>query len=628
MVLILLALFVMGTAVVLLLSFFYQEAYGTPRLKDSVIDFEGYPDIFNGHEYAPLSGEWEFFYNKWIVTDNYEGEPCGFINLPKRWTGMEVNGKKLPSTGYASYRITVKNLNVEDILFSANISFNYYVPFRTYINGNLSRSLGEMSKERAGNSVRDISTTINHVNTSDLSESFTVVIEIGYNNIGGIMDLPVLRTTTVNNTSWNFKFRMFPLLSLGLMIGCLLFCALVPVRKQVSKWLRVSLASLTLTLILHYLTTADSAFFTIGTLGFNGMNLHAFRYLSGVLIGCALIWNLHCEGIIRAKRAEIFVVAGINIATIAGYFVAVGTVFQIIPVMISISTMFWIAYKIFKGNSPFGYFASFMSLTGFLTYAFLIQALSSQGLIRFSITLFATAGMLIFGTAIMFLSFLKARESEKILWASAKLNAEIAEIKKQSMKDQIKPHFIFNCLSAIQDIYRKNPKDGDLMLSRFASHLRANVDSDERDFIPFETELKNTLNYFELENIRHENKLNLILDIDYLDFQIPPLSLQPFLENAVKHAGVESVEGGQIQMSSAVHKNGDVSISVLDNGCGFDLENIREGAVGLSNAKKRLEHSLSASVTVKSAPNLGTEIIIIIPFDSVVRERERERERE
>jgi LytS/YehU family sensor histidine kinase len=153
---------------------------------------------------------------------------------------------------------------------------------------------------------------------------------------------------------------------------------------------------------------------------------------------------------------------------------------------------------------------------------------------------------------------------------------------------------------------------GDHALTKFSKHLRLNVDSEYKDMVNFEEELNNIQNYFDLENIRHEGKLNLLYDIDYIDFNLPILSLQPLIENAIKYAKTEKKEDGYIQIKSYTD-NGNIIVEVNDNGVGFNASDIKDNSVGLKNITQRLKFSLNADVKIQSVIGIGTTIKIIIP---------------
>lgn len=127
--------------------------------------------------------------------------------------------------------------------------------------------------------------------------------------------------------------------------------------------------------------------------------------------------------------------------------------------------------------------------------------------------------------------------------------------------------------------------------------------------IPFEEEIDNVLNYFELERLRHGDVINILLDLDYTDFKVPALSLQPLVENAVKH-GIKNDEG-YVQITS--YRQNDVAVvTVQDNGEGFDTSAQSDG-VGLKNVKNRF--SLYGCEFKIESSESGTIATITIPLE-------------
>jgi LytS/YehU family sensor histidine kinase len=141
------------------------------------------------------------------------------------------------------------------------------------------------------------------------------------------------------------------------------------------------------------------------------------------------------------------------------------------------------------------------------------------------------------------------------------------------------------------------------------------VEADNKDIIPFEDEIVNVINYFSLENLRFDGKLTLLFDIDYTEFSVPILSLQPLVENAVKYAGTDKISDGYIKICS-MRSGNEIVLTVKDNGRGFDVGEVGESSQGLRNVTARFEYYLDAKTKINSKPDGGTEIEIRIPADT------------
>ena len=137
----------------------------------------------------------------------------------------------------------------------------------------------------------------------------------------------------------------------------------------------------------------------------------------------------------------------------------------------------------------------------------------------------------------------------------------------------------------------------------------------EENVIPFEKEFKHSEAYLAIEKKRFGDKINVNYDIGYIDFQIPPLSMQVLVENAVKH-GIRKKEGGGTITIRTKLKDGSIYVIVKDDGVGFDAERIADDAnihVGIANVQNRLESMCGGRLEVDSKIGEGTTAVIILP---------------
>lgn len=136
-----------------------------------------------------------------------------------------------------------------------------------------------------------------------------------------------------------------------------------------------------------------------------------------------------------------------------------------------------------------------------------------------------------------------------------------------------------------------------------------------KELIPFEQELTHIENYLYIEKIRFQGKINFIYDIKAVDFFLPPLSVQPLVENALRY-GVAAVNGGGTVGISTGENAGGYLVRVRDNGKGFDFMNIPHddrNHVGIENVKNRIEMMCGGTLSIESRPGEGTLVTIFIP---------------
>ncbi len=189
----------------------------------------------------------------------------------------------------------------------------------------------------------------------------------------------------------------------------------------------------------------------------------------------------------------------------------------------------------------------------------------------------------------------------------------LAQQKIQIALSQIKPHFIYNTLNAIQDIDGM-PEEAQNAIVDFSRYLRENLDFlTSSSMIPFTKELEHVNKYVNLEKLRFQDKINVEFDIQASDFLIPSLSLQMIVENAIKHGITKKYEGGTVKVSS-YEKDDKYFIVVEDDGVGFDVNKvIGENHFGFKNSRERLRHFVNGSIVVESEENKGTKVTVIIP---------------
>jgi sensor histidine kinase YesM len=179
---------------------------------------------------------------------------------------------------------------------------------------------------------------------------------------------------------------------------------------------------------------------------------------------------------------------------------------------------------------------------------------------------------------------------------------------------QIRSHFIFNLLNAISGMCKSNPAKADETIVCFSRYLRANIDILQSDkLMPFYQILETLEDYIVLEQVRFGDRIAFEADIEEDDFLMPPLVLQPIVENAIKHGLTAKVEGGTIWLSTRSDSNW-VYITVTDDGVGFQQHELhKKGSVGLQNVRFRLKHMVDGNITIESTPGLGTSVQIMIP---------------
>ncbi len=182
------------------------------------------------------------------------------------------------------------------------------------------------------------------------------------------------------------------------------------------------------------------------------------------------------------------------------------------------------------------------------------------------------------------------------------------------MISQIQPHFLYNTIATFRALCKRDPDKAAEVAEKFGLYLRQNLDSlDTDDLIPFEKELEHTRVYADIEMVRFEN-VRVVYDILDSGFSLPPLTLQPLVENAIRH-GVRGREEGRVHVR-ARFLFGYHTITVIDNGVGFDAAaaaSTDRTHIGIKNVRERIETMCGGTLTIESVKGKGTTVTIRIP---------------
>ncbi len=198
-----------------------------------------------------------------------------------------------------------------------------------------------------------------------------------------------------------------------------------------------------------------------------------------------------------------------------------------------------------------------------------------------------------------------------------KMQKELYEAKVSVMVSQIQPHFMYNALSSIAMLCKVNPDTAYEATINFSEYLRGNMDSLKQQApVPFTQELEHLKKYLYIEELRFGKKLNIEYDIQATDFVLPQLSIQPLVENAVKHGVGMKKKGGTVTI--ATRETDDAyEIVILDDGVGFDTTAPRKedgrSHVGMENTKRRIKELCDGEVVIESAVGEGTTATVILP---------------
>ena len=316
-----------------------------------------------------------------------------------------------------------------------------------------------------------------------------------------------------------------------------------------------------------------------------------------------------------------FVTATVTLASISKdirfydtYIVWFG-IFLILSPFLSISLI----YSLFKGEKKY---ISMIVLSHLAVIAIIVDMYATQfGLWQGGVSsrfIFIAMCMACFITVLRVLpKKISDAERAKVMENTQKnMMVELQESRISIVLSQIKPHFLFNALNSIYYLCEKDPVAAQTAIGNFSDYLRDNLENlQQTELIPFYEEMEHVNTYLNLEKVRFGNELEVVYELPVVDFVVPVLTIQPLVENAVKHGTSRKRGGGTVYLiTKETEKH--YEIIVRDTGVGFDPEGYESDGVahvGLTNVRNRLMLRCQANMVIDSKIGEGTTVMIQIP---------------
>jgi LytS/YehU family sensor histidine kinase len=199
------------------------------------------------------------------------------------------------------------------------------------------------------------------------------------------------------------------------------------------------------------------------------------------------------------------------------------------------------------------------------------------------------------------------------------LEAELAQAQLRALKSQLQPHFLFNTLHAITVLIRHDPESAGRMVVRLSDLLRMTLIDTEQHEVPLERELRFLRLYLEIEQTRFRDSLEVVWDVapGLEDAAIPPLLLQPLVENALKHGVGPRAGGGRVTIA-AHRRDNELVLQVTDNGPGLKNHGWSQNGsgIGLTSTQQRLEKLYGSKhrLALRENQGGGTTVSLGMPY--------------
>ena len=350
------------------------------------------------------------------------------------------------------------------------------------------------------------------------------------------------------------------------------------------------------------------------------------------ILGCSMMFYMFflCVALVQFLKDTRTI--GIITVTLLG---VVNAVVLVLPVLTDIlffdTWLYWASVQILaniillgclirelvvtKGKERWLYFGAILPLVSFGVDVIMTDLGLWKGGVssRYIFTVFFVVAMVVvlkvIPNGINALSKAKELETEKIV-----LNAELTESRISTMMSQIRPHFIYNTLGSIEQLCIIDPSKAGELVHNFAKYLRGNFgELDNPKPILMSQEMEHVRHYISIENVRFPD-MTFSFEMNSDDFHIPALTIQPIVENAIKHGLMKLSKGGTIRVVS-YETESYYCVSVEDDGVGFDTDVLLDERkhVGIRNIRGRLKAMVNGTLEIESRVGIGTTVLIKIP---------------
>ncbi len=350
------------------------------------------------------------------------------------------------------------------------------------------------------------------------------------------------------------------------------------------------------------------------------------------ILGCSMMFYMLFLSVAFVHFLKSTKIIGTITVTLLGL---INTVILILPILTDIlfydTWLYWATVQIFanlillgcvirelfvaKGKERWLYIGSILPLISFCADVIMTDlGLCKGGLFsKYVFFVFFVAAMVavlkVMPNSINTLAKAKELETEKIV-----LNAQLTESRISTMMSQIRPHFIYNTLGSIEQLCNINPPKAGELVHNFAKYLRGNFrELDNPKPILMSQEMEHVRHYISIENVRFPD-MTFSFEMNSDDFHIPALTIQPIVENAIKHGLMKLEKGGTIRVVS-YETDTHYCVMVEDDGVGFDTDVLLDERkhVGIRNIRGRLKAMVNGRLEIKSTEGVGTTVLIKIP---------------
>jgi len=570
-----------------------------------------------------LDGEWQFYWNRLISPEEFQLEdpmPSGFMQVPGLWNGKEIDGKILPPFGCATYRLILNHTPASKVLglkkgnarFSSKVFVNGHELISDGIPASQAQDYKSGNTPKLGffqNDSESIEIIVQVANFEYMNSGIPVSLELGREDA-------MLYQHQKNNM---LALAVFAILWTIAFLYLIFF--VVALIKGVKEYI-LPLFSLFCFLFAIGNGMADQRplLFFVPDISFTVAFKMKDFFLSANFI--TLLWVFHRfkNGLLPLYPVRIisimygFYLLAVVVLPIHVYY-EIHQVVMICNTVILLALLVQAIHLYIKEAKGLLLFVSVLTVNMYSIDSILFS-LGLKASSRFS-----QVFMMLFAVVMILLLSMHYLTAITQLQTSV-LRTQEAEI--AFLRAQINPHFLYNALNSIAALCATAPERAEDVVVELSQYLRRSFDFKRIDAMTTlgkEVELLEA--YLYIEKTRFGDRLEVEYDIDEtLNIPIPPLILQPLVENAVRHGLMNNVAGGTVTISIR-RQQGEAVFTIEDNGVGIEAARISElleekpksGGIGMWNINQRLKMLYNRGLTVYSVIGGGTRITFCLPLD-------------
>lgn len=590
---------------------------GKTEAHNGMLDLAGWNFFADGN--VSLDGDWAFYWDALLPPGELAGKaPTGYYRLPSGWA--KYKALRLPSHGCATYRLVVSTDAAEGI-YGISVP-NVYTDYALWLNGSLVHACGSFARSK---------TVYLHPQAYDfhyVGSKLEIILQVKNDALvygGGVGQSIRLGTSALIHRERNIRTAadVF-LISICLFAG-LFFLILRYFRKDGSElvWLFVLCFSVSLRNLLSntmlIMQIVPSLPFWLGS--------RLVMLTVPVIIVSMLFYSRRLYNELMPQTA-FRVLLSLNVLYIFAVLALPSAVYSaaFVPYLPTVAAACALGCYVSVAAVKRRERESVFFLLGMLilTLGALLDSLVYLSVLAAPYMLSAALfGFIIVQVVLQSKRYSEAFRRTELL--SADLQASLDKVMNTEtafLNAQIKPHFLYNALNVIAECCRTNPPEAEKLIVSLSKYLRGTLDFENlQGLIPLKKELDLVRAYTSIEKARFEDiRVTFEIADPLPEIQIPPLTIQPLVENAIKH-GLRGWEGGGVVTVRAAAVEGGVCFCVKDNGTGIDEKKLGtlldapkgSASIGLYNINTRLFRLYGKGLCIQSTVNAGTSVSFEIP---------------